>query len=97
MEFHFPVPLPLHAVVALLAGVVILLAPRFLNYAVAAYLLLVGALGMLNFLSGHGFRPLALTALVAGVLVLVRPRILNLVVGVYLILVGLFEAGILRL
>ncbi|GAB5505347.1 MAG: DUF3096 domain-containing protein [Rhizobiaceae bacterium] len=32
--------------VALIAGIVILIAPRFLNYAVAIYLILVGVLGL---------------------------------------------------
>jgi len=97
VEIYLQGPWPLQAVVALVAGLVILLAPRFLNYAIAAYLLLVGALGLLEFLAGHGIRPLALAALVAGVLILARPAILGTVVGVYLILVGLFEAGVLRL
>ncbi len=33
-------------VVALVAGIIILVAPRFLNYAVAIYLILVGILGL---------------------------------------------------
>lgn len=32
--------------VALVAGVIILVAPRFLNYVVAIYLILVGLLGL---------------------------------------------------
>ncbi len=36
----------LQPVVALLAGVLILLAPRILNYIVAAYLILIGLLGL---------------------------------------------------
>ena len=87
---------PLQAVAAIVAGVVVLLAPRILNYAVATYLLVVGTLGLLHFLYGHAARPQTVIALVAGVLILIRPNILNYVVGVYLILIGLLDAGILR-
>jgi hypothetical protein len=90
---HWPLP----AVAAIVAGVVILLAPRVLNYAVAAYLLFVGAFGLLAALKGGPISLQAVIAVVAGVLVLARPAILNYVVGVYLILVGLFESGVLRL
>ncbi|MBK1701489.1 hypothetical protein CKO41_07595 [Thiococcus pfennigii] len=87
---------PLQALLALIAGLAILLVPRALNYAVAIYLLGVGALGLLHFVNGGPVDARAAIALVAGVLVLLRPNILNYVVGVYLILVGLLEAGILR-
>jgi hypothetical protein len=87
---------PLHAVAAIVAGVVVLLVPRILNYAVAAYLLLVGALGLLPFLSGQGIHLQAVISLVAGVLILVWPAILNYVVGIYLILIGLLDAGVFR-
>ena len=40
---------PLQATAAIVAGVVVLVAPRILNYAVAAYLLVVGTLGLLHF------------------------------------------------
>ncbi len=36
-----PVPL-----VALIAGIIILVAPRFLNYVVAIYLIIIGILGL---------------------------------------------------
>lgn len=88
--------LPLHAVAAIIAGVVVLLVPRILNYAVAAYLLVVGTLGLLPFLSGHGFHLQAVISLVAGVLILIWPAILNYVIGIYLILTGLLDAGVLR-
>jgi hypothetical protein len=87
---------PLEALAAIVAGVVVLLAPRALNYAVAAYLLLVGIIGVLPMLHGHGPSLRAALALVTGVLVLVRPNILNYIVGIYLILTGLLEAGLLR-
>jgi hypothetical protein len=87
---------PLQAVAAIIAGVVVLLVPRILNYAVAAYLLVVGTLGLLHFLYGHAVRPQTVISLVAGVLILIRPNILNYVVGIYLILIGLLDAGILR-
>ena len=87
---------PLTAIVAIVAGVVVLLLPRALNYAVAAYLLFVGALGLLRFYYGHSVSAESVVALIAGVLVLIKPEVLNAVVGIYLILVGLLQAGILR-
>jgi hypothetical protein len=86
---------PLHAVAAIIAGVVILLVPRVLNYAVAVYLLVIGGFGLLHFFYGQSIRPQTIFALVAGVLVLIKPNIIGYVVGVYLILTGLFDAGIL--
>jgi len=65
--------MPLQATAAILAGVVMLVAPRILNYAVAAYLLVVGTLGLLHFLYGHAIRPQTVIALVAGVLILIKP------------------------
>mgnify|MGYP001549134354 FL=1 len=88
---------PLQATAAIVAGVVVLVVPRILNYAVAAYLLVVGTLGLLHFLYGHAIRPQTVIALVAGVLILLKPNILNYVVGIYLILIGLLDSGILRL
>ncbi len=87
---------PLQAMAAIIAGVVVLLAPRVLNYAVATYLLVIGALGLLGYLYGQAIRPQTVIALVAGALILIRPNILSYVVGVYLILVGLLDAGVLR-
>jgi hypothetical protein len=87
---------PLQAVAAIVAGVVILLAPRVLNYAVAAYLLVVGAIGLSHYFYGQAVRPQALIAVVAGVLILIKPNILSYVVGIYLILLGLLESGIIR-
>ena len=87
---------PLQATAAIVAGVVVLVVPRILNYAVAAYLLLVGTLGLLHFLYGHAIRPQTVIALVAGVLILIKPNILSYVVGIYLILIGLLDLGILR-
>jgi len=84
---HWPLP----AIAAIIAGIVILVAPRALNYAVAFYLLFVGAFGLLAALQGGPVALRAIIAVVAGVLVLARPAILNYVVGIYLILVGLFE------
>lgn len=88
---------PLQALAAVVAGTVVLLAPRVLNFAVAAYLLVVGALGLLHFYYGQSIRPQTVIALVAGVLILIRPNILNYVVGIYLILIGLLDSGLLRL
>lgn len=36
----------LQPLIALIAGIIILLAPRFLNYIVAAYLIIVGLIGL---------------------------------------------------
>jgi hypothetical protein len=87
---------PLEAIVAIIAGILILAVPRILNYTVAIYLLVVGILGLIHGY-GHGIRPQVIIAVAAGVLILIKPSILNYVVGVYLILFGLLEAGILRL
>lgn len=87
---------PMQAVFAIVAGVVILLVPRILNYAIAVYLLLIGALGILQFVYGHVIRPMTVISIVAGVVILIKPSILNYVVGIYLILVGLLEAKILH-
>jgi threonine/homoserine efflux transporter RhtA len=38
--------LPIEPIVALLAGILILLQPRLLNYVVAIYLIVVGVLGL---------------------------------------------------
>ena len=37
---------PLHSVVALVAGILILIVPRLLNYIVAIYLIVFGILGL---------------------------------------------------
>jgi uncharacterized membrane protein HdeD (DUF308 family) len=88
---------PLEAVAALLAGVVVLLAPRILSYTLAAYLLVVGTLGLLHVLHGRPVQPQAVLAVVAGLLILIRPAVLHYVVGIYLIAIGLLDSGILRL
>ena len=44
---------PIEAVVAIVAGIVVLLMPRVLNYAVAVYLLVVGALARRESRGGH--------------------------------------------
>ena len=87
---------PLEAVAALVAGTLILLVPRVLNYAIAIYLLVVGLLGLLQAWHLHSVSGHTLAALLAGVLILVRPAILSYVVGIYLILIGLMESGLLR-
>jgi hypothetical protein len=53
---------PLQAVVAIIAGVVVLLAPRILNYVIAAYLLIFGAVGLLHFVYREAIRPQAIFA-----------------------------------
>jgi hypothetical protein len=46
-------PVQIPAIVALLAGVLILIMPRFLNFIVAVYLILVGLHGLGLFRSLH--------------------------------------------
>ena len=40
--------IPLHSVVALIAGILILIVPRLLNYIVAIYLIIFGILGLVH-------------------------------------------------
>jgi hypothetical protein len=87
---------PLEAVLAIVAGILILLVPRVLGYVVAVYLLMTGILGGLHFWYGHSIRPQAVLALVAGILILVRPALLHWVAGSYLIVVGVLELGLIR-
>jgi hypothetical protein len=42
----------LHPVIALIAGILILIVPRLLNYVVAIYLILIGILGILPHFGG---------------------------------------------
>jgi threonine/homoserine efflux transporter RhtA len=49
MTIHFS----LQPLIALIAGVIILVAPRFLNYVVAIYLIIVGILGLFPNLLHH--------------------------------------------
>jgi hypothetical protein len=86
---------PIEAVIAIIFGLAILLVPRVLNYAVAAYLLMVGLLGLAHSYYGRPLSAQAVMAIVAGLLVLIRPAILNYVVGIYLIILGLLESGLL--
>ena len=88
--------LQLQAVLALVAGVLVLLVPRVLNYAVAVYLLAIGILGLLHFWYGHSIRVETVAALVAGILILIKPVILHYVVGIYLIVIGLLQLGLFR-
>jgi len=44
-------PLILHPVIALLCGLAILIWPRILNYIVAAYLIIIGIVGLVTALS----------------------------------------------
>lgn len=41
-------PTVAHSIIALVAGILILVVPRLLNYVVAIYLILLGLLGLLN-------------------------------------------------
>jgi hypothetical protein len=40
---------PLMAVIALVAGILILIVPRLLNYVVAIYLIIIGIMGLIAF------------------------------------------------
>jgi hypothetical protein len=42
------------AVLAIIVGVLILVVPRLLNYLVALYLIVIGVLGVLPFITGGG-------------------------------------------
>ena len=76
---------PLMAILALVAGILILVRPRIMNYIVAIYLIVVGVLGLLS----GGFSLMPVLALVAGILILIMPRLLNYVVAIYLIVIGI--------
>lgn len=73
------------AVIALIAGILLLLLPGMLNLIVAIYLIVVGAWGLIS----SGLSLIPLVALVAGILILVMPRLLNYIVAIYLIVVGI--------
>ncbi len=47
MNIHFTIDFA--ALLALIAGILILVRPRLLNYIVAIYLIVVGALGLLGY------------------------------------------------
>jgi hypothetical protein len=44
MNFHFEI----NALIALFAGILILIMPRLLNYVVALYLIIIGILGLIR-------------------------------------------------
>lgn len=78
----------LKPLVAIAAGIVVLVFPRFLNYAVAAFFILTGLLGLGKITSSmHGLLE-SVVPIAAGVVILVYPRLLNTIVGVALILIG---------
>ncbi|MGF1612337.1 MAG: DUF3096 domain-containing protein [Gammaproteobacteria bacterium] len=79
----------LEALIALVAGIWILVMPRVLNYVVAIYLIAKGGLGLLMTLRAHYITLPPLIALVSGILILVRPALLNYVVAFYLIIIGI--------
>lgn len=93
---HYLQQWPIEALAAILAGILILLVPRILNYAIASYLLVIGILGLTHAWYGHSIRLQTIAALVAGILILLRPAILNYVVAAYLILIGVLQLGIPR-
>ncbi len=88
-------PATLQALVALVAGILILVVPRVLNYVVAAYLIIAGALGLWMSFRYQQVDLQAVVALVGGILILVKPRLLNYTVAICLITIGVL--GLLRL
>jgi hypothetical protein len=46
LEFHMNITLSIGPLVSLIAGILILAAPRLLNYIVALYLIIIGVLGL---------------------------------------------------
>ena len=79
-------------VIALIAGIAILVQPKFLNYIIAIYLIVAGALGLAPHFK---IAPGPILAIVAGILILARPKLLNYIVAIYLIasgLLGIFPA-----
>ena len=72
--------------ISLIAGIAILVQPKFLNYIVAIYLIVVGALGLAP---QFKMAPGPILAIVAGILILARPKLLNYIVAIYLIASGL--------
>ncbi len=88
-NFHLPFGLPtLQALIALIAGIWILVVPRALNYVVAIYLIVIGGLGLLGAVRTHNVPLQALAALAAGILILVKPQFLNYAIAFYLIGIG---------
>ncbi len=88
-------PATLQSLAALVAGILILVVPRVLNYVVAAYLIIAGALGLWVSLRFQHISLQAVVALAGGILILVKPRFLNYTVAICLIAIG--ALGLLRL
>ncbi len=76
------------SLVALVAGILILAVPRLLNYVVAAYLIIAGALGLWSSYRFQNISPQAVVSLAGGVLILIKPRLLNYIVAICLIAIG---------
>ncbi len=82
---------------AIVAGILILVQPKLLNYIVAIYLIVIGVLGLLAGSGSHlrfTMNPGAVLALVAGILILVQPKFLNYIVAIYLIVIGILGLGV---
>lgn len=73
---------------ALGTGILILIVPRLLNYIVAIYFIVIGAMSFPRW-DLPTYMPLeSLIPLVAGVVILIFPRFLNYAVAITLILLG---------
>ena len=77
--------LSLLPIIAIVAGIMILVQPKFLNYIVAAYLIAFGVLGLAP---RFHIAPGPILAIVSGILILIQPRFLNYIVAIYLIAIG---------
>jgi len=79
----------LWGILAIAAGIVILIIPRILNYVVGVYLIILG-LGQI-FASGWALFPLIVGALTLlfGIIVMVNPGVLNALVAIIFIIQGI--------
>ncbi|MBF0284540.1 MAG: DUF3096 domain-containing protein [Magnetococcales bacterium] len=79
----------LQSLLAILAGVLILVVPRLLNYVVAGFFILFGLLNLPSSLNASAAQLLkSAVAIGAGAVILIYPRFLNHAVAFTLILLG---------
>jgi len=68
-------------VIALVAGILILIAPRLLNYIVAIYLIIVGAIGIFNWNGTHIHATTDRSPTLAAPVIITAAALPSLVVG----------------
>jgi len=86
LEFALPATSSLIvAVLALVAGIIILAFPHIISYVIGVWMVAVGVVGIV----GGGWLP-GMISIALGIVVLVFPHILSYLVGVYLVLLGLW-------